>query len=82
MKIGERIKELRIEKALSQAELAKNIGVSQKAVDFWERSVNEPKIGYVMALVDFFDVSFDEFFTDIDKIQTIMFNELNQTQEN
>lgn len=70
MKIGERIKELRIEKALSQAELAKNIGVSQKAVDFWERSVNEPKIGYVIALVDFFDVSFDEFFTDIDKPRT------------
>ena len=70
MKIGERIKELRIEKALSQAELAKNIGVSQKAVDFWERSVNEPKIGYVMALVDFFDVSFDEFFADIDKPRT------------
>lgn len=70
MKIGERIKELRIEKALSQAELAKNIGVSQKAVDFWERSVNEPKIGYVMALVDFFDVSFDEFFADIDRPHT------------
>ncbi|MBE5739629.1 MAG: helix-turn-helix transcriptional regulator [Clostridiales bacterium] len=70
MKIGERIKELRIEKALSQAELAKNIGVSQKAVDFWERSVNEPKIGYVMALVDYFDVSFDEFFADIDKPRT------------
>ena len=70
MKIGERIKELRIEKALSQAELAKIIGVSQKAVDFWERSVNEPKIGYVIALVDFFDVSFDEFFTDIDKPRT------------
>ena len=70
MKRGERIKELRIEKALSQAELAKNIGVSQKAVDFWERSVNEPKIGYVMALVDYFDVSFDEFFADIDKPRT------------
>lgn len=70
MKIGERIKELRIEKALSQAELAKNIGVSQKAVDFWERSVNEPKIGYVMALVDYFDVSFDEFFADIDRPRT------------
>ena len=67
MKIGEKIKELRIEKALSQADLAKSINVSQKAIDFWERSVNEPKIGYVMALVTFFDISYDEFFADIDQ---------------
>jgi DNA-binding XRE family transcriptional regulator len=34
MKIGEKIKELRIEKGISQADLAKSIGVSQKAIDF------------------------------------------------
>ena len=65
MKIGDKIKELRIEKGLSQADLAKNIGVSQKAIDFWERSVNEPKCSYVMALVEFFEITFDEFFSDI-----------------
>ena len=50
-KIGERIKELRLEKGLSQMQLAKMIGVSQKAIDYWERSVNEPKAGYIIALV-------------------------------
>lgn len=34
MKIGEKIKELRTEKSLSQAELGKAIGVSQKAIDY------------------------------------------------
>jgi repressor LexA len=67
MKIGEKIKELRIEKELSQAALAKKIGVSQKAIDFWERSVNEPKSSYVIALVEFFEISYDEFFAEIDK---------------
>ena len=67
MKIGEKIKELRIEKGISQAELAKYIGVSQKAIDFWERSINEPKIGYVMTLVAFFEISYDEFFAEIEK---------------
>ena len=67
MKVGEKIKELRIEKALSQADLAKQINVSQKAIDFWERSINDPKIGYIIALVEFFDISYDEFFADIDK---------------
>ncbi|MBR2376217.1 MAG: helix-turn-helix transcriptional regulator [Clostridia bacterium] len=66
MKIGEKIKELRISESLSQAQLAKNIGVSQKAIDYWERSVNEPKASYIIALVRFFNLSFDEFFADID----------------
>lgn len=65
MKLGERIKELRIEKSLSQMQLAKIVGVSQKAIDYWERSVNEPKASYVIALVKAFDVSFDEFFADV-----------------
>lgn len=66
MKIGDKIKELRTEKELSQAALAKNIGVSQKAIDFWERNVNEPKASYVILLVNFFSITFDDFFSDIE----------------
>ena len=65
MKIGEKIKELRIEYGFSQAMLAKQIGASQKAVDYWERGVNEPKASYVIALVRFFGISFDEFFYEV-----------------
>lgn len=66
MKLGEKIKELRIEKSLSQQQLAQQIGVSQKAIDYWERSVNEPKACYVIALVRAFGISFDEFFADVE----------------
>ena len=66
MSIGEKIKELRLEKDLSQLKLGKAIGVSQKAVDYWERNVNEPKASYIISLVKIFDISFDEFFMDID----------------
>ena len=66
MKIGERIKELRLENNLSQGKLADEIGVSQKAIDFWERSVNEPKASYIIKLVKFFNISFNDFFEDID----------------
>ena len=66
MKIGERIKELRIETGLSQMQLAKLIGVSQKAIDYWERSVNEPKASYIIALVHTFHITFDEFFADLE----------------
>ena len=65
MRIGEKIKELRVERGLSQAQLGKGIGVSQKAIDYWERNVNEPKASYVILLVNFFGISFDEFFCDV-----------------
>ena len=65
MTIGEKIKELRLEKGLSQLKLGKAIGVSQKAIDYWERNVNEPKASYIISLVKIFDVSFDDFFIDI-----------------
>ncbi len=66
MKIGERIKELRTENNLSQSKLAEEIGVSQKAIDFWERSINEPKASYIIKLVKFFSLSFNDFFEDIE----------------
>ena len=57
--IASRIKELRNESGLSQANLAKKIGVTQKAIDYWERGINEPKASYIIALCDFFGVSAD-----------------------
>lgn len=66
IKLGERIKELRLERGLTQTQLSKLICVSQKAVDYWERSVNEPKASYVIALVKVFDISFDEFFENVE----------------
>ncbi|MBQ7323240.1 MAG: helix-turn-helix transcriptional regulator [Clostridia bacterium] len=43
----------------TQAELAKHIDVSQKAIDYWERGINEPKASYVYKLALFFGVSSD-----------------------
>ncbi len=57
--IGESIKTLRIEKNMSQQALAEKIGVSQKAIDYWERGVNEPKASYIIKLATFFNVSSD-----------------------
>lgn len=59
MTIAESIKELRVERGLSQAALAKVIGVSQKAIDYWERGLNEPKASYIILLSDFFGVTAD-----------------------
>ncbi len=50
---------MRQERNLSQAKLAEAIGVSQKAIDYWERGLNEPKASYIVALADFFGVTCD-----------------------
>lgn len=65
MKLGDKIKELRLDKGYTQQRLAQLVGVSQKAVDYWERSVNEPKASYIIALVNVFGISFDDFFDNV-----------------
>lgn len=57
---------MRIEHGLSQMQFAKIIGVSQKAVDYWERGVNEPKSSYIIAMVKAFEISYDEFFNEVE----------------
>lgn len=58
-KFSKRLYELRKELNLSQNELAKKISVTQKAVDFWEKGINEPKASYIINLANLFDVSTD-----------------------
>ncbi|MBQ7466965.1 MAG: helix-turn-helix transcriptional regulator [Clostridia bacterium] len=57
--IGERIFELRKDAGLSQIKLAKAIGVTQKAIDFWEKGINEPKASYIIKIAKYFNVSCD-----------------------
>ena len=59
LKLAKRLIELRKENNLSQEKLAKAINVSQKAIDFWEKGINEPKAGYIVLLASYFNVSTD-----------------------
>ena len=55
----ERLKELRLEKAISQAELGKIVNMSKMAVSHWESGHSEPSIAQLIILSDFFSVSVD-----------------------
>ena len=57
--LGERIKTLRLEKALTQPQLAKMIGVSNGMISIWENNINEPKATYVKKLAEVLEVSTD-----------------------
>lgn len=58
-KFSERLKDLRIEKGLSQHQLAKATGISQNAIAFWENEKRAPNSNAVIILADFFQVSTD-----------------------
>ena len=59
MNIGKIINELRIEKNISQQQLASEIGVSRRAITFWESGTNEPKATYIARLATLFGVTSD-----------------------
>ena len=56
-KIGEFIAEKRKKKNLTQAELAKKLGVTDKAVSKWERGLGCPDISILEILAKELDVS-------------------------
>ena len=57
--IQNKIRDLRISRNLTQAELGKAVGVSMQAVSKWERG-GLPDISILIVLADFFHVSLDE----------------------
>lgn len=54
-----RLKELRIKKQVPQQQLADLLGISTRALRFYEDGSREPKIEGLIKLADFFDVSLD-----------------------
>ncbi len=55
----ERLKELRIERGLSQRELAKETHLSQSAIVHWENNRRVPSADVIIVFAQFFGVSAD-----------------------
>lgn len=60
MNYGQIFKELRKEKKLSQRDLAKETGISQQAISFWEQNKRTPNMDDCIKLADFYNISLDE----------------------
>ncbi|MBQ9118267.1 MAG: helix-turn-helix transcriptional regulator [Clostridia bacterium] len=58
-KFAERLRELRIEKNLSQRGLAKETGVSQAAIARWESNLQVPNIDVAIMFAQYFQVTTD-----------------------
>ena len=57
--LGKKIKELRLEKKLSQRSLGDKLGVCNQTVSFWESGSREPDLDTLVKISDFFEVSTD-----------------------
>jgi len=57
VKFSERLKELRIERNLTQSQLAKETSLSQNGIANWENEKRTPNIAAVVTLANFFGVT-------------------------
>lgn len=65
MNIGNNIKKLRQQNNLTQAHLAKKLGVTFQAVSKWENNLSSPDIELLPKIANIFGVSIDMLFISI-----------------
>ncbi|MFC5467685.1 helix-turn-helix domain-containing protein [Cohnella suwonensis] len=59
MSMGERLRELRLRRKISQEEVAKHIGITRSAYSHYEINNRQPVYETLIKLAAFFDVSLD-----------------------
>ena len=78
--ICDTIKELRERAGLSQAALAKKVGVTRSAVNAWEMGLSIPTTQYVAQLAQLFHVSAD-FMLGLDNTEAIYIGGLSEEEK-
>ena len=78
--ICDTIKELRERAGLSQAALAKKVGVTRSAVNAWEIGLSIPTTQYVAELAQFFHVSSD-YILGLDKTESVYIGNLSNEEK-
>ena len=66
MTIGQKIKQLRKQRGLTQARLGQEIFYSQRTVFQWEHGKCEPSLRAAKALCKFFNITFEELMKGVD----------------
>ncbi len=64
MDLGQKLKQLRSEKHLSQETVALELNVSRQAVAKWENNISKPSTANLMAICDLYGISLDELVSD------------------
>ncbi len=80
MIIAKKIKELRLERNITQPQLANEVGVAKSMISQWESEKNEPKATYIVKLANFFQVATDYLLGNSNDIGVIVNNNLSETE--
>jgi len=78
--IHERLQTIRYERGLSQAYLAKKLGISATTVNAWETATSKPHVEFVIKLAKFFNVTTDYLLGMDDAPYLLDISELTATQ--
>ena len=57
--LGQKLKDLRLEKGLTQAEVSKKLGLTRTAIANYELGIREPSLEILKKICKFFEVSSD-----------------------
>ncbi|MDR0905834.1 MAG: helix-turn-helix domain-containing protein [Oscillospiraceae bacterium] len=60
--IADRIKILRQQKAMTQSDLARRLGITRSAINAWELGISVPSTQYIVALAKLFGTTTDYIF--------------------
>lgn len=63
---GKRLRELRLDKNISQRKLGKDLNVCNQTISFWEIGSREPDLDMLLLISRYFDVSVDSLLNDQD----------------
>lgn len=78
LSVGKNIKRLRLEKGLTQDEVAVHLGVSFQSVSKWEREDGYPDIEMLPAIANYFGISADELLGISESIKKEKYDEINE----
>ena len=57
---GRKLRELRLEKGLSQQKLGEELGFCNQTISFWESGSREPDLDTLLQIAHYFEVTLEE----------------------
>lgn len=60
MDLKDSLKAMRVERSITQEQLAKKLNISLKTISHWETGYTEPSITQLIAIADLYSISLDE----------------------
>ncbi len=61
---GKKLKELRLEKGLSQQKLGEELGFCNQTISFWESGSREPDLDTLLKIARYFEVPLEDLLTE------------------